>query len=263
MHKFITFKNTPVHFTDNGKGKAIVLLHGFLGAAEIWVPFTRVLSKEYRIVTIDLPGHGLTGNISAVHSMELMAETVKAVLDNLRIKKCCLIGHSMGGSVTLAFAELFPAMLTGFGLFHSTSYDDSPEVKLNRDKMVEAVKSNHIQFVCSFIPNLFAPENAEKCGIQIKHLQDLASGMSKEAIIASLVGMKERKNRVDILAGSKVPVLFIIGKKDTRQPFDRVMPQLAVCENATVKILGSVAHMGFIEDVKSCIHTVKAFAAGL
>ena len=258
IYNLIKFRKTDVYFTDSGKGPAIVLLHGFLGSSEIWKDFINDLSLDYRVVAVDLPGHGKTGNIAEVHSMELMAESVKAVLNHLKIRKCTMVGHSMGGSVTLAFAELFPSLLNGFGLVHSTAFDDTPEGKVNRDKMIETVRKDRLNFIIGFIPNLFPAESVEKYSVKIKLLQKLASTMSKESVIASLEGMKIRKNRVDVISNSRVPVLFIIGKKDPRLPFEKVLPQLAACNNGYVTILGNVGHMGFIEAPKECLHSIRA-----
>lgn len=259
MYHSIKYKNTNIYYTDSGKGKTLVLLHGFLESSEIWNGFSKILSKKLRVITIDLLGHGKTGNIAKIHTMEMMAEAVKFVLTSLKINKCAMIGHSMGGSVTLAFAEMFPSKLTGFGLFHSTAYDDTPEAKTNRDKMIKAVNHNHINFICSFIPGLFHEGTIKKFADKIKLLQEKASSMSKESVVAAIAGMKLRKNRVDVLNKSKVPVLFIIGKKDARLPFEKVLPQLAACNNASITILGNIAHMGYIEAPKECLNAIKSF----
>src|SRR5690606_8851022 len=101
----IKFKETPVFFTDTGKGQTIVLLHGFLENSTMWHNLVSLLSKNNRVVCIDLLGHGQTGCLSYVHTMELMAEAVEAVLNHLNIETPIFIGHSMGGYVALAFAE--------------------------------------------------------------------------------------------------------------------------------------------------------------
>jgi pimeloyl-ACP methyl ester carboxylesterase len=259
MSHLLKYKNTQIFFTDSGRGKTLVLLHGFLESSEIWKDFSKQLSKEFRIITIDLLGHGKTGNIGEIHTMEMMADAVKFVLNNQMIRKCTMIGHSLGGSVTLAFAEMFPNKLNGFGLFHSTAFDDSPEGKINRDKMVEAVNHNHINFIYSFIPNLFPHETVNKFDDKIKLLQVMASSMSTESIVAALLGMKLRKSRIDVLSNATVPVLFIIGKKDTRLPFEKVLPQLAACNNSSITILGNVGHMGYIEAPEETLYAIKSF----
>src|SRR3972149_4760338 len=120
MIKQAEFRNVKVRYSDKGKGRVIVLLHGFLESLEIWDEFSNKLSKRFRVLAIDLPGHGKTPAIGYVHSMELMAECAKAVLDSLELRKYVVAGHSMGGYVALAFAEMFPQNLSGLCIFHST-----------------------------------------------------------------------------------------------------------------------------------------------
>ena len=90
------FKNTQVSFTDQGKGTAIVLLHGFLENQKMWDEIKKVLVQKYRIITLDLLGHGQTECLSYQHSMEDQADLVYHVLHELRIRKSLIIGHSMG-----------------------------------------------------------------------------------------------------------------------------------------------------------------------
>ena len=95
----IKFQKKNIFFTDEGKGKAIVLLHGFTESLKIWSGFASKLAEKYRVITIDLPGHGKSDCIASIHTMEVMADAVFTVLKNLKVGKCLMIGHSMGGYV--------------------------------------------------------------------------------------------------------------------------------------------------------------------
>ena len=103
MH--LTYKNTSIFFTSSGKGSVVVLLHGFLENSSMWNATVEQLSKKYRVICIDLLGHGQTENHGYVHTMEDQATMVKAVLDSLRLRKYVLAGHSMGGYIALAFLK--------------------------------------------------------------------------------------------------------------------------------------------------------------
>ncbi|UJH89983.1 alpha/beta fold hydrolase [Antarcticibacterium sp. 1MA-6-2] len=83
----LEFKNTQIFFTSKGAGKPLVLLHGFLESSSIWEPYIEDLSQVRQVICIDLPGHGHSGTIGSIHSMELMADVVKAVLEHLKISK--------------------------------------------------------------------------------------------------------------------------------------------------------------------------------
>src|SRR5690606_3480234 len=150
----IKFKETPVFFTDTGKGRAIVLLHGFLENSTMWHNLVNLLSKNNRVVCIDLLGHGQTGCLGYVHSMELMAEAVEAVLNHLNIEISSCIGHPMRGYAAMAFAEKDNNAVKGICLISSTAAADSEEKRKNRDRAIEAVKQNHKTFIRLAIVNL-------------------------------------------------------------------------------------------------------------
>ncbi|MBL4724987.1 MAG: alpha/beta fold hydrolase [Lutibacter sp.] len=141
------YKNTNIHFTSTGKGPAIVLLHGFLENSSMWNKIAEVLSKKNRIICIDLLGHGKTENHGYIHTMNEQAIMVKAVLKQLRLRKCILVGHSMGGYIALSFSKLFPEYVKGLSLMNSTALPDSIAKKINRNRAINVVKQNHKTFV--------------------------------------------------------------------------------------------------------------------
>jgi len=256
----ISYKNAKIHYTDAGKGPSIVLLHGFLESLEMWDEFANQLSTEFRVICIDLPGFGDSGMISDIHSMDTFAGSVKAVLDHLGISDCVMIGHSMGGYISLAFAKKYPKMVKGLGIFHSHAGADDPEAKKNRDRAISVIRQNHVGFIKEFIPDLFAPENVGKFSKEIKLLKERAGRVSKEAIISAMAGMRDRKSRLDVLEKSEKPVLFIAGKLDTRIPLAKVMEQATLPKHTELLVLGNIAHMGFLEAKDECLRKIRYFA---
>lgn len=259
MGNFIHFKGAKIHFTDTRKGRCIVFLHGFLESLEIWEDYSKMLSKRYRVICIDLPGHGKSENIGYVHTMELMADCVKEVLHSLQITKCVMIGHSMGGYVALAFAEKYERNLRGFALFHSHAAPDSEEKKKDRDKAILSVKRNPKILINELIPNLFAPENKLKFRNEIEKLKQSAAAMTRRGIVNCLEGMKDREDRKNILKKTKVPALFILGKKDSVMNYDLLKPQSALSENIQLVSLENSGHMGFVEEKEECYIAIKRF----
>jgi pimeloyl-ACP methyl ester carboxylesterase len=259
MKFFIEFRGKQLHYEVSGKGPSIILLHGFLESGEIWKSFSRRLSASYQVVVIDLPGHGLSGNFGPVNSMDLMAESVNAVLKSLNVTKCLMTGHSMGGYVTLAFAEKYPRKLKGFVLFHSQAAADSPEAIKNRERTISLVEKDHQGFIKNFIPDLFDPDNVKKFGTEIDSLRNLAGQTSKEGIIAALNGMKSRPDRRHVLLISTVPVILIIGKNDSKIPMEVVIPQTLLPAHSETLLLDHVGHMGFIEASTEIFTVLKGF----
>ncbi|OQX78893.1 MAG: hypothetical protein B6D61_04555 [Bacteroidetes bacterium 4484_249] len=263
MEKQILFLGKIINFKSEGNGQTVVLLHGFLESIQIWEEFSELLSQKFNVVAIDLPGHGKTDNFSEVHTMEFMADAVKAVLDFLNIGNCVMIGHSMGGYTTLAFAEKYPEYLKGFCLFHSQAEADSPEAKINRDRTVKIVEKDSIGFISNFIPDLFVHENIKRFDKKIEVMKTRAMKTSKEGIIAALLGMKERTSKLNFLKTINIPVLFIVGKQDKRIPTETVLQQAALPSHSEILILGNVGHMGYIEAKEETLKAVVCFVEKL
>jgi pimeloyl-ACP methyl ester carboxylesterase len=256
----IYFKETPVRFSEQGKGRAVVLIHGFLESLEIWTSLSQKLSQKFRVITIDLPGHGESGCLGYIHPMELMAESVHAVLKHLKIRTCVMTGHSMGGYVAMAYAESYPDEIKGLCLFHSTAAADNALKKKDRDKMINLVKENKQNIVNQLIPNLFKKENRKIFEEEIKVLKKSARKTSKQSIIAALEGMKDRTEREIILRFSTYPVMFIIGKVDPVINYEAILEQSELPRNSTRIILEDSAHMGFIEEKKKTEDALLLFA---
>jgi pimeloyl-ACP methyl ester carboxylesterase len=255
--KHIFYKNTKISYSDSGKGGAIVLLHGFLENQKMWQEFVPELSKKHRIITIDLLGHGATGCLGYVHSMEDNADAVHAVLSELRIRKSMFVGHSMGGYVALAFAELYPENIKGFVLLNSTSVADSEERKANRDRAIKAVKKDYMGFIRLSIGNLFSPDNREKFADEIENVKLEALKTPLQGIVASLEGMKIRKNREVILHLTPYPKMLIIGKKDPVLIYPESREQI---EGTKVKLVTFPdGHMSTIENKEELKEVLFAF----
>lgn len=247
MIKTTIFKKDTVTFFDKGKGRVVVLLHGFLGAHQIWTETINNLSKSYRVIAIDLPGHGKTASYGYAHSMELMAKCVKQVLNHLRLKKYVVIGHSMGGYVGLAFADLFPDNLKGLCLFHSTSYPDGKEKKKDRLRAIHLIKSNKILYTKSAIKNLFATKNLKYLKKEILFATKIAKQTNKIAMISAMHGMKDRHNYDVILSLANFPIMMVIGANDNVLDAQQLLEQAELIRNKTILYLEHDGHFGFLE----------------
>ena len=140
--KFIMAGPTALHVCDSEQGdRCVVLLHGYLESLLVWDDFVPFLYKKLRVVTLDLPGHGISVVTGDTHTMEFLADTVADALRALGISRCTLVGHSMGGYVALAFCERHPEMLDGLVLLSSTPNPDTPEKAENRRREIALVKA--------------------------------------------------------------------------------------------------------------------------
>jgi len=251
------YKNTSIAYTDSGKGTAIVLLHGFLENQKMWNNYIATFAKKNRVITIDLLGHGETECLGYVHSMEDNAEAVQAVLAELRIRKAILVGHSMGGYVALAFAELYPDFVKGLVLLNSTAKEDNPERKVNRDRAIKAVKQSYKAFVSMAIANLFSENNRERLVQEIELVKKEALKTPLQAIVASLEGMKIRKDRSLLFLQDSYPKILILGEKDSVLEYEETKSQI---ENTTIELVSFPdGHMSHIENQEDLTAVLLSF----
>lgn len=255
--KTTVYKNTKIAYSDQGKGTSIVLLHGFLENQSMWKAFVPELSKKFRVITIDLLGHGQTECLGYVHTMEDQADMVHTVLHELKIRKAILVGHSMGGYVALAFAELYPDAMKGLVLLNSTSRADSDERKTNRDRAIVAVKQNHSAFVRMSIANLFNEDNRERLADAIEKVKLEALQTPLQGIVAALEGMKIRKDREVILHFAPYPIQLILGKKDGVLIYNDNLDQI---EGTKVQLTSfEDGHMSHIENQDELMKVLLEF----
>ena len=176
-----------------------MFLHGFLENSTMWNAHVEELAKKYRVICVDLLGHGDTDCLGYVHTMEDMADAVHHVLHELKLRKVVLVGHSMGGYVALAFAELYPDMMKGLVLVNSTSREDSDERKLNRDRAILAIKKSYTTAIRMAISNLFSEENRDRLTDEIEAVKLEALKTPLQGIVAAQEGMKVRNDREVLL----------------------------------------------------------------
>ncbi len=260
MIHYATLNKTKIRYKEEGEGTVVVLLHGYLETLEIWESFSSSLANSFRVISVDLPGHGESGIIGPVHSMDLLAEAVNKVLDDARVEKCVLFGHSLGGYVTLAFADNYPERLFGYSLFHSAPFADTEEKKKNRDREIELIQQGKKDLIFKTnIPKEFANDNLERLKDEADRAISRAFISPEDGIIAILEGMKARPDRSDVIKNSKVPFLWILGKKDNYIQYDAIKDKTDINENGKVFVLENSGHIGFIEEKDNAINEVTDF----
>ena len=261
IEKFIMAGTTALHVSDSQEGdKCVVLLHGYLESMLVWTDFIPYLYKELRVVTLDLPGHGISVVTGEEHSMEFLADTVAEALKALGIARCTLVGHSMGGYVALACCERHPEMLDGVVLLSSTPYADTPEKAENRRREIALVKAGKKDALARVAPEAgFAEENRNRMKDYIEDLAEQVFITEDEGIVALLNGMIARKDQNEMLRRSQVPQLFILGCKDNYIPLEAAKKMVAEHPQAQVVWLENSGHMGFLEEPQAAAQAILAF----
>ncbi len=264
MNYYIYFKGRKVFYSDRGSGDPVVLLHGYLESSEVWKEFAEKLAGSFRVISIDLPGHGSSAVYSGSHTMEFMADAVNEVLTGLNVKKAFMVGHSLGGYVTLAFLELYANILNGYCLFHSHPFADTEETIKKRKREIKIVKmgKKYLMYPDN-VSLMFASSNLERFKNELTLLKNIASGLSDEGVIAVLNGMMLRPSRLSVMEAGIVPCLWILGRHDNYIRCESIRTGVVLPPNAKVVILENSGHIGFIEEKDLSAGIVTDFIKGL
>lgn len=264
MTKSIEFEGIKVAYSVRGRGLPVVLLHGYLEAGEVWEPLAERLEGEFRIITPDLPGHGDSGVSGTVHTMEFLAAAIREVINDAGESKVMMVGHSLGGYVTLAFLELFPELLSGYVLFHSHPHADTPEAINRRNREIAVVRAGRKNIMYpGNVSMMFARENLESMKGELERSKKIASRNPGEGIIALLNGMIARPSRQYILESGSVPLLWILGRHDLYFSPEKAMRDTGWPYNAELVILEKSGHLGFIEETEKSAAVIARFAEKL
>ena len=245
-----------IFYTDQGKGFPVVLIHGFCETHEVWTRFAQQLSKDFRVISVDLPGFGTSKSLQEGFSVANAAAKINELLIQLEIPKCIPIGHSLGGYVTLEMVNQQESMFAGFGLFHSTAYADSDERKTARNKVIEFVSKNGVPaFIETFIPPLFY----DKANPDIPFAVAMALQTTQEALIGYARAMRDRKDLTSVIKKFNNPIIFIAGEKDTVIPPETLQKQAELAAKPHLYVISNVAHMGMFEKESETLNLTRGF----
>ena len=253
--------STALHIADSGVGeKCVVLLHGYLESMYVWDDFAPLLTPSVRVITVDIPGHGISEVKGEVHTMEMVADVLHQMLKSLEIERVTMVGHSMGGYVALAFCARYPEQLDGLVLLSSTPNPDTEAKRENRRREIALVRAGKKDALARVAPEAgFAEQNRRRLRSYIDDLTECVHITEDDGIVALLGGMMERADQNEMLRKSTVPQLFILGKKDGYIPVEVAEEIVANHPQAQVAWLEESGHMGFIEEPEACAEALLEF----
>ena len=259
--KFIMAGDTALHVADSGRGeRCVVLVHGYLESMYVWDDFVPLLTPHVRVVTIDVPGHGVSQVLGEVHTMEMMADVLHGMLDALGIGRATFVGHSMGGYISLAFCAKYPERMDGLVLLSSSPCPDDETKRENRRREIALVRAGKKDVLAHVAPETgFAVQNRERLKVYIEDLVEQVHVTEDEGIVALLGGMIARVDQNAMLRASRVPQLFILGRHDNYIPVEAAERFVADNPQAQVVWLDASGHMGFIEEPERCAAAILGF----
>lgn len=257
------YNDVSVSYRKSGQGTPVILIHGFGEDSSIWSKQIEFLSTHCLVIAPDIPGSGASEALPGDASIEDFALVMQALTEHEQLERCIMFGHSMGGYVTLAYAEKFPDKLSGFGLVHSSAFADSAEKKQNRLRGIEMIGAyGGASFLRTTIPNLFAADFKRNHPDQVDALIEQSASFADRPLQQYYKAMMERPDRTAVLSGSKTPILFIIGTDDVAAPLKDVLQQASLPNSSYIHVHRNVGHMGMWEATsavnKNLLHFVEA-----
>jgi len=268
MEFFVSASSATVHIDDYGAPenceKTLVLLHGYLETMYIWSQFADLLKNRYRIIIIDLPGHGIssTAPSAAPNTMEFCAEVVKGVLDKCNVSKAIVAGHSLGGYVAQVFAEKYPENVEKIILFNSNPYADDPANSESHKREISIINSGKLETIASLsIPKMYFHENLRKVDDKVCETVELCEMHDPQGIIASIKGMACRPDMSEWLSKVQktLPMLMICGDNDLFMTVEEVGKMQEQFPDVKVVTIENTGHNSFIEAPEKCAELVVDF----
>ena len=229
-------------YDRRGSGTPMVLLHGYPLDHHLWDGIVPLLEEEFDLILPDLRGFGESTTVDSFYAMEDFASDIAGLLDNLGIPKAVIVGHSMGGYISLAFARVYPERVSGLGLVASQAAADPPERRDGRYKSAAEVADKGIASVVETMTPKFTTDPRLQ-----QYARESMERQPPAAYIGALKAMAERVDSTMLLTSLTYPVVIVHGDADALVPIDRAREAKALLENAYFVEINGAGHMPMME----------------
>jgi 3-oxoadipate enol-lactonase len=227
----------------HGEGSPMIFLHGFPFDHTIWLPIVPLLCEDAQLILPDLRGFGRSPVTDDVYTMRLLADDIIRLMDRLEIEKAVLVGHSMGGYISLAFAQAYPGRLAGLGLVATQAAADNPERRQSRYKTAEAVAHKGARVVASSMVSTLTPRQD-----LVQAISDLILRANPTGIVGALKGMAERPDYTGLLSEITAPAVVIAGTDDQIMPQERPREMAQMLPKGWLVEVAGGGHMLMMEE---------------
>lgn len=258
----VTVDEATIDVATDGKGDAIVLIHGFPLTREIWDAQAAKLSQSNLVIRPDLRGMGESSVPDGPYLMETLAGDIAAVLDAMGIDRAAIVGHSLGGYVAMAFCRMYTERVTKLALVCSRLAADTTQIAQSREDLADrAERDGSVDAIAdAYVPRLFAPSTLEKRAPIIDRVREMARSLNPRGAAAVLRGMAQRVDSYDIAEELQMPVLIVAGGADQIVPLAEAEQMRRAFPSAVLKIAGHSGHMSMLEESDAVTGFLLEFA---
>jgi pimeloyl-ACP methyl ester carboxylesterase len=255
----ITVNGSVMHYLEQGKGRALVMVHGFPLDSRMWEAQVSGLSDQFRVIAPDLPGFGQSPG-TGPFTMDSVATQLNNFLDVIGVKQFVLAGLSMGGYVTLAFLKKCPRRLDGVVLLDTRAEGDTAQGKEARMKMIDAAKATGAKAVSDLmLPKLLASETVQRRPELVRKLRQMMESQKVETIERALLAMRDREDYTDYLPSIADPTLIVVGDNDAITPPAMSEAMHRAIRTSELVIVKGSGHMSPMEQPEQVNQAMRRF----
>lgn len=259
-----TINGIQLAYTDEGRGAPIVFLHAFPLNRAMWEPQVRALSGRFRVITVDLRGHGESEALLWNFSLDQYADDVRALLAHLEIPEAVLVGLSMGGYVVFAFHRRYPQQARALVLADTRAQADTEEGRRGRCGMAQAAFTRgHAPVVDAMLPKLLSQESRDNRPELVARVQDMITSTPVSGIIVDCMAMADRPDALPLLKDIACPTLVVVGDQDQATPTADARTIAEGITGAQLKVISGAAHLSNLEQPEAFNRAVAEFVGSL
>jgi pimeloyl-ACP methyl ester carboxylesterase len=248
-------------YLESGSGSAVVLLHAFPLSAAMWEHQYRPLGGVSRLVTPDLPGFGRSPLAKGEPSVDLMADEVRGLLDELRLDTVVLGGLSMGGYVTMAFLRRYPERVRAVVLADTKAGADTDVARANRERIAETIVAtgDTAALAEELLPTLVGETTLQTRPGVVERVRSRIRASEPAAVAWAQRAMAARPDSIDTLRNATLPALVIVGEEDALTPPAEAEAMASALPDAELVQIPRAGHLSALEQAKAFNHAITSW----
>ncbi|NGZ02956.1 MAG: alpha/beta hydrolase [Nitrospira sp. WS238] len=253
--------NISLAFNDQGTGAPLVFLHAFPLNRRMWDEQAQALSSHFRVLTIDLRGHGESDAPLWRYTLDQAADDVIGLLDHLSIQQAVFVGLSMGGYILFALYRRYADRVRGLVLSNTRAQADTIEGKEGRFQMAQTAYKNGPSAIADImIPKLLSPATIQTKPELVGRVRAMIEGNQISGIAGDLMAMAERRDSLSLLGQITCPTQIIVGELDLPTPPSDAKLIADRIPEARLTIIPGAAHLSNLEQPDQFNETLRNFA---
>ena len=247
-------------YTDQGQGLPVVFVHAFPFSRAMWTPQVEALAGSFRVIAVDLRGHGESDAPLWRYTLEQFADDLRGLLDHLNIPQAVFVGLSMGGYTLFAFYRKYPDRVKGLVLADTRAQADTEEGRTGRFNMAQTAYRQGASAIAKLMmPILLSPASQQGRPELVRQVRGIIGRTEISGIAGDLMAMAERPDSTPLLKAIACPTLVIVGELDIGTPPADARIMAEGIRGARLEVILGAAHLANLEEHEAFNRAVRSF----